>query len=184
MHEDSDTEKSRCPLCDKTFKNVYSMSAHKGHCSGANSTRHLAQHRAWNKGKVLHDPVDVFVENSMHSTSYVKELILKLGLKEYKCETCLISTWRDQELVLELDHVNGRNRDHRIENVRFLCPNCHSQTSNFRGRNKSKDKRQVSDASLIEALKTEPSIRKALMKVGLSPMGGNYERCHKLLARV
>lgn len=51
--------------------------------------------------------------------------------REYKCEWCEISDiWNDKKLVLEVDHINGINFDHRPENLRFLCPNCHSQTTN------------------------------------------------------
>ena len=54
------------------------------------------------------------------------------------CWECGISSWNDKELVLELDHINGVNTNHREENLRLLCPNCHSQTPTFKGRNKPK----------------------------------------------
>lgn len=52
----------------------------------------------------------------------------------YECAWCGIATWRDQPLVLHLDHINGINNDHRLENLRLLCPNCHSQTPTYGNR--------------------------------------------------
>ena len=54
----------------------------------------------------------------------------------YKCHICGIDEWNDKAIVLQLDHINGVKRDNRIENLRFLCPNCHSQTDTFAGKNK------------------------------------------------
>ncbi|MFI1180619.1 HNH endonuclease [Streptomyces sp. NPDC020799] len=51
------------------------------------------------------------------------------------CAECDIGdTWRGKHLVLEIDHINGDRLDNRIENLRYLCPSCHSQTSTFANR--------------------------------------------------
>ena len=66
-------------------------------------------------------------------------MIIKRNLLEYKCSCCGIGdTWNEKKLVLQLDHINGVNNDHRLENLRFVCPNCHSQTSTYKGKNKGK----------------------------------------------
>jgi len=70
------------------------------------------------------------------SRASVRKQIIQNKLIEYKCEKCQIYTWEGQKLSLHLDHINGKNWDHRLENLRFLCPNCHSQTNNYTGRNK------------------------------------------------
>ena len=77
---------------------------------------------------------DVFIANSLYSTSKLTPRLLELGW-EYKCAICGISEWQEKALVLPLDHINGISTDHRFENLRFLCPNCHSQTPTFAGRN-------------------------------------------------
>jgi len=65
-----------------------------------------------------------------------RRIILRDGLLEYICSVCKQNPeWLGQELVLELDHINGDKLDDRLENFRFLCPNCHSQTSTFKGKN-------------------------------------------------
>jgi hypothetical protein len=58
-----------------------------------------------------------------------------------KCEICEIgSSWNNKPLVLQLDHINGINNDNRLENLRLLCPNCHSQTDTFSGKHKRKNR--------------------------------------------
>lgn len=65
----------------------------------------------------------------------VRKRILKEGLLEYECNECSIKDYNGKPLSLELDHINGNGHDHRLENLRWLCPNCHSQTKTFRGKN-------------------------------------------------
>jgi Zn finger protein HypA/HybF involved in hydrogenase expression len=77
---------------------------------------------------------DVFCEKSTLSRKNIKERIIKDKLIEYKChgENCdIIDNWKGNPLSLQLDHINGINDDNRLENLRFLCPNCHSQTETF-----------------------------------------------------
>ena len=70
-----------------------------------------------------------------HSRRGVRQRILKEGWLEYECNECNIKDYNGKPLSLELDHINGKRDDHRLENLRFLCPNCHSQTKTFRGKN-------------------------------------------------
>jgi hypothetical protein len=68
---------------------------------------------------------------------YIRRLILKHNIIPYVCGGCgLVDSWQGEPLVLELDHINGDPADNRVENLRFLCPNCHSQTETFASRNK------------------------------------------------
>lgn len=67
--------------------------------------------------------------------SYLKKKLIKNGLLENKCAICgMLPTWKDKPLVLILDHINGKNDDYRIENLRLVCPNCGSQLETFAGR--------------------------------------------------
>lgn len=79
---------------------------------------------------------EIMVEDSVTQTSNLKKKLIKSGLLNVACEKCGITDkWNGDPLVLILDHKNGKRRDHRLENLRFLCPNCHSQTPTFAGRN-------------------------------------------------
>ncbi len=75
---------------------------------------------------------DLFVENSTSCTSTVKKRIIAEKLLPYECAICGRGpVWKGKELVFVLDHINGVNNDHRLENLRFLCPNCNTQTETF-----------------------------------------------------
>jgi len=50
---------------------------------------------------------------------------------QYECRACRIAEWQGRPLVLHLDHINGVHDDNRLENLRLLCPNCHSLTDTF-----------------------------------------------------
>lgn len=79
---------------------------------------------------------EILIENSSYANiSRLKQRLVKEGRLEYKCSCCGINSWLDKPLSLQLDHINGINNDHRIENLRFLCPNCHSQTDTYAGKN-------------------------------------------------
>jgi hypothetical protein len=67
----------------------------------------------------------------------LKQLLLEAGVKRNECERCGIDEWRGRHLSIALHHMNGDADDNRLENIRFLCPNCHSQTENYGGRNRS-----------------------------------------------
>lgn len=83
---------------------------------------------------------DILVENSCYQSFKLKRRLLEEGLKEHKCEnpTCGLTEWQGKPIPLELHHINGNNKDNRLENLQLLCPNCHALTDNFRGKNKRK----------------------------------------------
>jgi Zn finger protein HypA/HybF involved in hydrogenase expression len=98
--------------------------------------------QGWNVGLKFKPSVkrplsEILVEDSDYgSISKLRGRLIKEGVKEHRCESCKLTEWLGQPIPLELDHINGINTDNRIENLKVLCPNCHAQTPNYRGRNK------------------------------------------------
>jgi hypothetical protein len=121
--------------CGGNYKTLYSKFKEFGiettHFTGA----------AWNQGEKFipfgktYELIDVLTEYSPYKSSYhLKERLYKEGIKTKQCEKCGILDWNGEEIKFELDHVNGVNTDNRIENLKILCPNCHSQTPTFRNK--------------------------------------------------
>lgn len=110
----------------------------------------------------------------------------RIWLKEYynyTCQKCNNNLWLDEQIPLEINHINGNNQEHEFSNVELLCCNCHALTENWRGRNKIK-REFILDRDLIKILiKNEFNIRQSLLEVGLSPKGGNYKRCNNLIQK-
>jgi hypothetical protein len=83
---------------------------------------------------------DILSENSSYSRTSLKRRLVENGLLDYCCKHCKNpGLWNGKELSLHLDHINGVNNDNRLENLRFLCPNCHSQTDTYSGKRNKKD---------------------------------------------
>ncbi len=77
---------------------------------------------------------EVFCKNSKTTKSVMRGRYLKIRKDTYHCDICNLTTWQGENITLEIDHKNGDDRDHRLVNLRLLCPNCHSQTETYGSR--------------------------------------------------
>ena len=115
----------------------------------------------------------------MKTESARPALVYKRG---WKCEKCGLSTWLGQPIALEIHHKDGNHINNLEENLELLCPNCHAQTDNYRGKNINKQGMlQINDKDFVAAFQGNNSIRQALLSLGLSGCGGNYDRAYKLI---
>lgn len=102
--------------------------------------------------------------------------------QNYCCAKCGISEWFGKKITLELEHKDGNNKNNVRENLEGLCPNCHSITETWRGRNKNQNDVVVSDNVLLQCLRESKNIHQALIKAGMTPKGKNYQRARELLS--
>jgi len=125
---------------------------------------------------------DVFEKNRskipFELQSFQRKRLTVIREQSNQCLICGLSEWRGKPLRLELDHIDGNRQNNRRENLRALCPNCHSQTETYCGKNVKRIK--ISDEAMLQSLKESASIRPALLKLGLTPKGENYTCAYKL----
>lgn len=98
-----------------------------------------------------------------------------------KCNQCGIFEWNGKPIVLELEHKDGNTKNNERTNLECICPNCHSQTETWRGRNNKG--RVVPDDVLLEAVKTHNTVSEALRSVGLPDKGKSHSRAKRLLGQ-
>ena len=134
---------------------------------------------------------EIYTKHSTYSRQSLKRRIIKDNLLEYKCTECGNNGQHNGKLLsLHLDHINGINDDNRLDNLRFLCPNCHSQTETYSGKSnkklhlcecgnkKDKNSNECRECSSFKRRKVErPDVDTLIMEVkntGYSATGRKY----------
>lgn len=96
----------------------------------------ISHFKRQNTSKQESHSIEYYLTKDSYITSYrLKNKLIKEGVKEQRCECCGTTEWLGQPIKLELHHLNGDNTDNRLENLQLLCPNCHSYTDNYGGKN-------------------------------------------------
>lgn len=95
---------------------------------------------------------EILTKNSNYPRGSLKRRLVKEKLLEYKCNFCENDgTWNGKKISLILDHINGINNDNRLENLRFLCPNCNATLDTHCGKN-VKNKKNKKEPKIIDPL--------------------------------
>ena len=108
--------------------------------------------QAWNKGKTLSPRVSIekYLCNELPIQSFkLKNRLLKENIFEARCFNCFSSDWLGEPIPLELDHINGNNKDNNLSNLRLLCPNCHALTPTYRSKNRIKKRDAISECIAV-----------------------------------
>lgn len=130
----------------------------------------VESHKANSHEQFLNNP------RKFYTGTTLKRNMLYAGVS-YKCHTCGVTEWEGQTLNLEVHHIDGDKYNNSLSNLKFLCPNCHSQTASFR--RKKHGKKVVGDEELLEAIRQHSSIRQALISLELD-LATNYPRANAL----
>jgi hypothetical protein len=123
-------KESSCLYCNAIF--TYETSSSKGKfCNNKCQANYRFENKTIKKIK----------ENKCRDAGTLKRFLAKtVG---YRCIICNLLEWNNKDISLHLDHIDGNADNNTPENIRLLCPNCHSQTETFCGRNKKNSKRST-----------------------------------------
>ena len=166
---------NKCP----SIKKKNSEGVKKAHASGRMVTPFTEEDR-----KRANESLNArLAAQPFENQAWERQRATVIAEQEKKCLHCKNSEWMGQPIKLQVDHIDGNNRNNKRENLRALCPNCHSNTDTFCGKNIN-GRTKVSDEVLIEEIKKGLTTRQILVNVGLTPKGGNYERVNKLKEQI
>lgn len=149
---------------------------------GKPSTRVISELDNW-RSKIEKAWLDKYNSTSFDKLGMVNRRRRVFEEQNHCCNKCGISDWQGFKIPLELEHKDGNNQNNDRENLEGLCPNCHSITDTWRGKNKPTKNgvNEITDEFLLQCLKESRNIRQGLLKAGIAAKGKNYERAKKLL---
>lgn len=146
------------------------------------STSHWNNFSGTAPKKIL--PLDKLLKKGTFvQTSNLKARLLNDGAFEYKCAECGITEWNGKPISLQLDHINGQRKDNRLENLRLLCPNCHSQTPTYCGRNSKGVRKKKEQYVRYPCVKCNKLLKRYQNKLKMCPSCRRMEYGGKLTSQ-
>lgn len=139
-----DLSRVKLPFCDQSCSAKYynPLTAIRRHCLDCNAPlKRQQKDRCFEclklyKAKIM---MDRFTRGDVHDRVTLRKLLIKtVG---YTCAECTIQDWNQKPITLQIDHIDGNAENNLPKNLQFLCPNCHSQTDTWGGRNKGSGRR-------------------------------------------
>lgn len=120
----------------------------------------------------------------LYSSTLRQHLIKNNSLGEYKCNKCGIKEWNNSQITLELEHIDGDRNNNIKSNLEWLCPNCHSQTSTYKSKNRIRNTNIILDEQdIIQRVKNKESIKNILISYGLRYEGNSYSKIYQILIK-
>lgn len=132
--------------------------------------------------KIKEDAKKKIMESNFEELSYERKRKRIIWEQDEKCNKCKNSHWLDSPISFEIEHKDGNRYNHVRENMEALCPNCHSLTHTWRGRNNRKSSNSFSDDEILQRLiKFNFNRSQTLRDMGYADKGGNYRRINRLI---
>lgn len=150
---------SSCPA----VKEKNSKGLHKAYETGKKNVDHLEGKRGWRKGKVFAE----FGYGDQSKGGIKSALIIERG---HKCEVCEFASWNGIPITLELEHSDGDRKNNNKDNLKLLCPNCHSQTPTWRRRKdtgKVNSNSRYTEEEIINCITQSKNLNQVLDKLDL-----------------
>jgi len=171
--------------CSNTYRTKERVETEKEKNKRLEKEYYQAKFKGVTGDKFLEKIKEDKILNAEFNTLKFDNLRMRVILEQdKKCFNCGLDKWLECDLVLELEHKDGNNKNNQRDNLIALCPNCHSLTKTWRGRNISDKNKTVKLTSqdYIEAYKrNNGNIRKALLDLNIAAKGGNYKIMYKHL---
>lgn len=109
------------------------------HCNTIINGRNIKSRKYCSKHCQQNFILNKAINENKYSARTAKRYLL---LKDNSCNICKLKTWNNQKISLEIDHIDGCSINNKMENLRLLCPNCHSQTPTYKSKNKGKGRQK------------------------------------------
>jgi len=163
----------------KGVKTHISKNGHQGGCNKDLMTVDEYENYLFNLNQTLNLKLLEKDFSEVNEHSIKKRVYLE---QKGSCNNCGLTEWLGTPIVLELEHKDGNHQNNIRENLECLCPNCHSLTDTWRGRNKKgKRSEKVTDKEICIAYLKEGNIRQALLSLDMAAKGSNYGRVKRAL---